>query len=239
MKYHGLLMKPDLIRATLAGIKTVTRRIPTPRNTLFDGGTWPKELVKDGAYRTALDWKNATIDPGPSPAGNRGPYLHVRWPENETTHRIYPRIQPGDRIYVKEAFVSDVPGCGAQGGYSYRVDHRDPKGDAMPLKWNSPMFMPREAARIVREVWSVGYEFLQDITESEAYNEGIIDGGCLNCGEPEPCFCKNMKPSKRDAFIHLWDSINAERGYPWSLNPIVMPIRYGKENCSYDARTLQ
>jgi hypothetical protein len=42
-----------------------------------------------------LDFSRAWIDPGPSPAGNEGPYLHV--PTNEenemdqTVHRIYPR----------------------------------------------------------------------------------------------------------------------------------------------------
>ena len=208
MKSHGLLMTPDLIRATLAGIKTETRRIPTPRNTLFDGGTWPKELVKDGAWKTKLDWNKA--------------YIHkqhgaIILRQNKIIRVLTPRIQPGDSIYVKEAFAANVPGCEAQGGYSYKADHRDPKGDAMPLNWKSPMFMPREAARIVRRVEIVGFEFLQDITKQGAENEGIA-------------FSRIDLSHPVKAFGNLWDSINADRGYPWASNPPVLVIKFGKEN---------
>ena len=38
-----------------------------------------------------LDWAAAWTDPGPSPAGNPGPYYHVPCPQEETTHRLYPK----------------------------------------------------------------------------------------------------------------------------------------------------
>lgn len=49
-----------------------------------------------------LDFTAAWIDPGPSPAGNAGPYLKVfRLPPHHTVHRIYPR-RPGARPELRE-----------------------------------------------------------------------------------------------------------------------------------------
>ena len=232
MKSHGLLMKPDLIRATLAEIKTEHRVIPTPRNTFFDGWTWPKELTKSAvykpaAYKTALDWANATIDPGPSPAGNAGPYLHVRWPENETTHRIYPHIQPGDEIYVKEAFCHDP-----EDGYYYKADGEDIRmedGDGyqqwtkqgVPASpWRSPLFMPRDAARIVRPVLEVGYEWLHDITEVGAISEGFEAHGCIGSRKRGAQYS-----SAKDGFLAKWLEIHGNTD-----NRIVLVYKFGKEN---------
>ena len=184
MKSHGLLMTPKLTLLTLAGIKTETRRIPTPRNTFFDGGAWPKEFLQHESWKTQLDWKNATIDTGPSPAGNPGPYLHVRCPINMTTHRIYSRIQPGDEIYIKEAWQDGMGWYGKQ--------------------WKSPLFMPREAARIVRRVESVGFEWLHDITPASAKAEGL---GTV------------------DSFMATWLKINGNTD-----NRIVLVYKFGKEN---------
>ena len=39
-----------------------------------------------------LDWGHAFIDPGPSPAGNQGPYWKMPFPAEDTLHRLYPRI---------------------------------------------------------------------------------------------------------------------------------------------------
>ena len=66
-----------------------------PSDWLFDG------LPMRGPIRERwhhLDWANARLDMGPSPAGNLGPYWHVplrkvhgRW-EGDTIHRLYPKL---------------------------------------------------------------------------------------------------------------------------------------------------
>ena len=218
MKSHGLLMTPDLIRATLAGIKTETRRIPTPRNCTFDGGTWPKELVKDGAWKTALDWDEHHIR-------ITSEYLLVYHLETKQWHSISPRIQQGDTIYIKEAWCTF-----GDSEFCYKVDsgHVFTKdGDGFhEKKWKSPMFMPREAARIVRPVLSVGFEFLQDITFDAAFAEGMLP----KWSKVRSGYSKGNPAPSTAAFITLWDSINADRGYPWASNPPVLVIKFGKEN---------
>lgn len=72
------------------------------------------------------------------------------------------------------------------------------------------------------QITAVSKELLRSITEFEARAEGILDGGCLNCGKPEPCGCDHPHPLARDSFVALWDSIYSDRpGCAWADNPTV------------------
>lgn len=51
---------------------------------LFDGGGWPEDVKPQD-----MDWKNGWWDEGPSPAGNKGPYLKVPCPKHGTVYRLY------------------------------------------------------------------------------------------------------------------------------------------------------
>jgi hypothetical protein len=84
--------------------------------------------------------------------------------------------------------------------------------------------MPREASRIFLELKDVRVERVRDISEDDAKAEGIIDGGCLNCGNssfPKPCGCEKPEPDYADSFFYLWNSINEKRGYGTIHNPWV------------------
>lgn len=65
-------------------------------------------------------------------------------------------------------------------------------------------------------VTAVRPQQVQEITEEDARAEGILDGGCLNCGNPEPCLCYEPQPDARDAFAWLWQSIYGSDA--WHLN---------------------
>lgn len=71
----------------------------THKDWLFDG--CPIRSEEDLARFEALDWTNAFVDLGPSPAGNCGPYWHVgfkpgtKYAEEGTRHRLYPKIVTG------------------------------------------------------------------------------------------------------------------------------------------------
>ena len=128
----------------------------------------------------------------------------------------------GDRLWVRESFsIYNQPG---NPQVFYKADSEP--GD--PLKYKPSIHMPRWASRITLEVTDVRVERLQDICEEDARAEGITDGGCLVCGEHEPCGCTNPTPDARDSFINLWDSINAQRGYSWSSDPWVWVVAFKK-----------
>ncbi|MFI4117250.1 hypothetical protein VAJ56_20765 [Klebsiella pneumoniae] len=90
--------------------------------------------------------------------------------------------------------------------------------------WRPSIHMPRWASRILLEITDVRVERLNAISEEDARAEGIIDGGCLNCGEPEPCGCANPEPDATDAFAYLWQSIYGQES--WNANPWVWVIEF-------------
>ena len=90
--------------------------------------------------------------------------------------------------------------------------------------WRPSIHMPRWASRILLEITDVRVERLNAISEEDARAEGIIDGGCLNCGEPEPCGCANPEPDATDAFAYLWQSIYGQDN--WNANPWVWVIEF-------------
>lgn len=90
--------------------------------------------------------------------------------------------------------------------------------------WRPSIHMPRWASRITLEITDVRVERLNSISEEDARAEGIIDGGCVNCGEPEPCSCAHPQPDATDAFAYLWQSIYGQEN--WDANPFVWVIQF-------------
>lgn len=109
----------------------------------------------------------------------------------------YRPFQVGSKIYLKEAWSRDE-----DGEVLYRVN--DPR-EAFAIrveKWRSPLFMPKWAARIFREITEVRAERVQDIDELDARNEG--------CRYDD---CNHLDPygyTARERFETLWDSINVK-----------------------------
>lgn len=86
--------------------------------------------------------------------------------------------------------------------------------------------MPRWASRITLEITNVRVERLQEITQEDAFEEGMSQNLASSLGfsvsESEEIF--NFTQCRR-TFMHLWDSINAKK-YPWSSNPWVWVIEF-------------
>ncbi|HHZ7379270.1 TPA: hypothetical protein ACWL1E_003826 [Klebsiella pneumoniae] len=156
----------------------------------------------------------------------------------------------GDRIWVREAYrfpasLDDVSPTGV-GEMAVATGYRKPwaptfyeftgtfsdgwKGFETPPKVSDAgklrpsIHMPRWASRILLEITDVRVERLNAISEEDARAEGIIDGGCLNCGEPEPCGCANPEPDATDAFAYLWQSIYGQEN--WNADPWVWVIEF-------------
>lgn len=93
------------------------------------------------------------------------------------------------------------------------------KGASAAACWSSPVHMPRWTSRITLEITDVRVQRVQEISEEDAIAEGIQ----LNTLGP-PATRGYYGP--RNHFKHLWDSINAKRGYSWESNPWVWAVTF-------------
>jgi hypothetical protein len=95
VRERPILFSGAMVRALLDGSKTQTRRVVT-------------DFTSQGNWKPSqCDLTTAWVDPGPSPAGNPGPYLkaHVTARADDgIVDRIYPRWFPGDRLWVRETW---------------------------------------------------------------------------------------------------------------------------------------
>jgi len=102
-----------------------------------------------------------------------------------------------------------------------------PNGKVGNWKITPSIFMPRWASRITLEVTAVRVERLQEITDSDAVEEGVTRHLRSTLGwsfeESEETF--NIAQA-RDTFRLLWDHLNAKRGYGWEKNPWVWVIEF-------------
>ncbi|MEY9098848.1 hypothetical protein ABIA24_001757 [Sinorhizobium fredii] len=248
MTDHPFLFSGPMVRALLEGRKTQTRRILTPHNTLFDGRPWNK-LTKAQEW----NWPEAWVDGGPSPAGNPGPYLKLPWlsgaadPFEHSVHRIYPKVQPDDRIWVKETWrahgwradcveIAYAAQCGLVGWSEQHEQIRYPGGDKSAFKyyapkgpdfWRPSIFLPRWASRLTLPVGQVRIERLQDISEEDAIAEGIARNPHGN-GDQWLDYPAGSSAAgwldPRQSYRSLWQHINGPA--PWDANPWVVAYTF-------------
>ena len=106
----------------------------------------------------------------------------------------------------------------------HTVYRADCDGDTRGAGWSPSIHMPRALSRIDLEIVSVRVERLQDISEADARAEGIVDGGCTECGNSEPCGCANPSPDARDSYCRLWGQINGPDA--WAANHWVWVVEF-------------
>lgn len=223
-----ILFSAPMVRAILAGRKTVTRRIMNPQPTGTAGKVWPDEdrwQWLSSLCRSMVDAEEASHL---SPYGSRWDRLWLRetwryhgWTEDgapwveyaaDGEKRLCERIPDewDERVSAAWAELSDDA--------NMAID-----GRAADRKWRPSIFLPRWASRLTLEVVSVRVERLQEIDELDALHEGVqgqaVDG--VLDGKPG----RYVVGSARDEFAALWDSINADRA-AWASNPWVWRVEF-------------
>jgi len=232
MREHPLLMKGPLVRATLEGRKTQTRR--PLRNQPSIG----YDLV-----RVCGPWAEFENDAHPLAK------YSAKSPLGET----------GDRLWVRETWGIGARPCPIEGGregIEYRADEGFLQDDIslLPLHsveppdghtldeyckrgWRPSIHMPRWACRLVLPLVSVRVERVQDITEEDARAEGVPHNSdrpiekswcatCLGNGIVERFAlgmvsiddCSECNSAKK-LFRNVWISIYGQES--WDANPWV------------------
>jgi len=197
-----ILFSGPMVRAILAGRKTMTRRVVKPQPDVIHEQIRPEFSFGD----------------------NRPLYA-------ESFAKSYCKFgKPGDRLWVRETF-SEIPNQKPSGyftdpkwinrKYWYAADNDKPMWGG---KWKSSRYMPRVASRILLEITFIRVERLQEISEADAMAEGFVAGD----GHPENGFHTESPYPAVAAFRSLWELLNAERGFGWDQNPWVWVISFRK-----------
>lgn len=217
MKERPILFSGPMVRALLAGTKTQTRRALRDQSAMDE--TYVRPIVsaaEDAVYNYSGEELLARC-----PYGMPGNRLWVR-----ETHLLDPPIDgtwpsAGDTY----AHIDDIPAHYRSPKHViYRADRSDEW--AADWRWRPAIFMPRWASRLTLEITSVSVERLQEITLAGAEAEGCQ---AFRPDEDGPRWWSmdlSAGPALHGrtavgAFAKGWDSINAKRGYGWTVNPWV------------------
>lgn len=222
-----MMFNAEMYKAVLENRKTVTRRPVKPR-------------YREGEYGFRV------ISKVPS-----NEYVRVEiydeW--EEETRWLRDPYRPGDICYVPEPWKY----ARTVGDMYAVIDFKD--GEDMLIRfdsleradkwrkyldkpranWQSPYFMPREAARLFLRVTGIRVERLHDITNEDAVREGC-DGRCLGPSNGADC-CLSVKTLdfSREKFSTIWDStvrpVDLEE-YGWAANPWVWVIEFERISSS-------
>lgn len=217
MAIKPILFNTEMVRASLDGRKTVTRRLIKPQPP-YDVQC-PLGYCTDG-YKSEI-----------------GKFAFGSHKDGGKMIFCKPPYQPGDILYVRESWEhfecccceGDEHGNCYQepqqsvlnkscGCYMYRATD-EIYGDA---RWHPSIHMPKEVARIWLKVTDVRVERLQEITSEQICREGV---------EVEYPHVLNGE-EKRYAFSTLWNSTIKKSDldrYGWDANPWVWIIEF--ERC--------
>ena len=226
-----ILFSGPMVRAILEGRKTQTRRVvkeAIDRRTNEQAGA----VHADGSGKGYVAWfpgtgmtAEKTVRAYPGEDGFKCPYG-----------------QPGDRLWVREAFGYER--CGhAMHVLHYRADDRLTGDDG--YQWKPSIHMPRWASRITLEFTGVRVERLQEISEEDAKAEGARWHDFGRCGSGAPLAGWSMENPFPDHFakclntarmafgnfinkLHGGDNWNIKPTNLWDENPWVWVIEFSK-----------
>jgi hypothetical protein len=205
-----------MVRAILAGQKTMTRRIVKPQPVVVDDGkSWvvTSNFLDGGLLGYIVEPQHCKV------------------------------AQPGGRLWVKEThqfcdeqmdgYQREDPTC-----VLFRADMKpyrfEPTAQLVPNQhadewrigpWRPSIYLPRWASRITLEVTGVRIERLMEITPEDAGREGIglvgtddaLGIGLYGVGDI-------TAPSPVEAFRKLWESIHGTGS--WELCPWIWVISF-------------
>jgi hypothetical protein len=234
MKERPIIMSGENVLAILGGRKTQTRRVMKPqppewaKYPLLDADC-NLLFFADKPGEWGGDQRSFPEKPIKPPYGKPGDHIWLRetwrpwsWWEGEPVYVEYKadmKHAPADNtstlVYGKLDDVADWETRVLIGvdeelkakGFIPDDEGYYHLGDGSPLRWHSPIYMPRWASRILLEITNVRVEHAHDITMTDVVSEGVPLLGEI--------------PDIRISFALYWDSLYAKRGHPWSNNDLV------------------
>ena len=247
MKEIGIIFSTPMVQATLENRKFMTRRVCKDiADHDFKWGLDREPYVGNYQVFTKTGprkWDWITLE-------NQWLYdLQTAVDDSRTYLLKCPYGQKGDRLYVKETWkVISVDDSKQSMVITYKAVQDgcvraeievkfSPERYAQFRKfyqkngWQSPYFMPKEAARLWLDNEGVRVERLQDITVEDVISEGLeVDNEIKN---PDPSTHDSIKNWNlawaQHVFRELWDKLNAKRGYGWDRNDWLWVVGFRRD----------
>lgn len=150
------------------------------------------------------------------------------------------RCEPGDRLYVREAFA--LVGGGDPGFPIYRADypacvpeHFENVPTEAEVRWTPSIHMPRWASRLTLTVEAVRVEPLQVISEADAIAEGVEL--TETCCPPGPLYRDYLNDDGEFgravwSYESLWKALHGADS--WAANPDVLVLTFRVERGNID-----
>lgn len=204
MKESPIIFNTEMVQAILNGKKTQTRRVLKPTPEVTDNGIMKGIIYKNEWYLQPISGYQDLSLIGSCPFG-----------------------AIGDLLYVRETFAP------ALGEFAYKADYSNNVLNEKRNKglWKPSIHMPKSVARIWLKITDIRVERLQEISEEDAKNEGVLSEVDINMKKKYYYFypCNDLRDDSYldkavTSFYSLWRSINGQKS--WDANPWVWVITF-------------
>jgi hypothetical protein len=203
-KMKSFMFKEFLLKQVVAKVKTQTRRTHGLEKVNHNPGRYkfhallPQITEKYQLYALFVDLDN---------------------PSTSALVSCKPKYQIGDICYLKENYA--IAGNTTH-HHIYQSDY-DPEA-RKNIKWKSKLMMPAVSARYKVQITGIRVERLQDISEYDAIQEGIVNHWF--CTKYYQCYLdvEGFYKQAIDSFRSLWYFINGNDS--WNKNPWVFVYEF-------------
>lgn len=228
MSEHPISFTSDLMLPILMGWKTQTRRVITPQPKIYPlisrGGFWYGTGEKNKLHYASEEHFRRGVVEDFCPYGKAGDSL---WLRHSWYHYVTKKNKKNEQAWDPFTRIirwKDSPGI---------VTDCEPDTTANGWKHKPGRFMPWWASIVEIIIKNIRVERVQEISESDADAEGIVTiprsltrHGRMNGYGVPGTSPEDASTTRVNAYANLWDTINKERGYGWSTNPLVYVITF-------------
>lgn len=140
------------------------------------------------------------------------------------------RVQPGDRLWVREAWAPDFDGAALWRESRWGSEPFSPEDK--PVKWRPSIHMPRWASRLTLIVTATKIERLQEISDDDSLAEGVDLNGAV-AGHDFNIDHEWWPGGPRRQFERLWRSLHGPDS--WDANPEVVALTFRVVRANIDS----
>lgn len=213
MRERPILFSAPMVHSILEGRKTQTRRMLKPQP---QAQHWTPE--RESYIMTPTIEQGGLIT-----------YAEFPYTMGEVEQFPCPYGQPGDRLWVREAWatypipwnefkIEDLPIDLRDKNPVCEIFYKADGSKAYISRWRPSIHMPRRASRILLEITGIRVERLLDTSHEDAIAEGCSGQGWKVVDPRHPVIYPAIE------YKALWESING-RG-SWNVNPWVWVIEF-------------